>query len=93
MTDVAQVATESTLTALELRSVWPALSPEERCDGFLSLDRSEADDFFEELSTEETARLLGITTTAVKLRLHRGRQALRELLVERRAELVGSADC
>ena len=47
----------------------------------------------EELSTEETARLLGITTTAVKLRLHRGRQALRELLVERRAELVGSADC
>jgi RNA polymerase sigma-70 factor (ECF subfamily) len=35
----------------------------------------------EELSTEETARLLGITTMAVKLRLHRGRQALRELLI------------
>ena len=47
----------------------------------------------EELSTEETANLLGITTTAVKLRLHRGRQALRELLVERRAELLGRADC
>jgi RNA polymerase sigma-70 factor (ECF subfamily) len=47
----------------------------------------------EELSTEETARLLGITTTAVKLRLHRGRQALRELLVGRRSELMGGAAC
>jgi RNA polymerase sigma-70 factor (ECF subfamily) len=47
----------------------------------------------EELSTDETARLLGITTMAVKLRLHRGRQALRELLVDRRSELVGSAAC
>lgn len=47
----------------------------------------------EELSTEETANLLGITTTAVKLRLHRGRQALRELLAGRRAELLGRADC
>ena len=45
----------------------------------------------EELSTEETANLLGITTTAVKLRLHRGRQALRQLLVDRRAELIGPA--
>lgn len=45
----------------------------------------------EELSTEETAHLLGITTTAVKLRLHRGRQALRELLLDRRAELVGAS--
>jgi RNA polymerase sigma-70 factor (ECF subfamily) len=44
----------------------------------------------EELSTEETANLLGITTTAVKLRLHRGRQALRELLVDRRAELLAT---
>lgn len=34
----------------------------------------------EELSTEETAQALGITTTAVKLRLHRARQALRTLL-------------
>jgi RNA polymerase sigma-70 factor (ECF subfamily) len=34
----------------------------------------------EELSTEETAQTLGITTTAVKLRLHRARQALRTLL-------------
>jgi RNA polymerase sigma-70 factor (ECF subfamily) len=34
----------------------------------------------EELSTEETARALGITTSAVKVRLHRARQALRTLL-------------
>ena len=34
----------------------------------------------EELSTEEAARALGTTVTAVKVRLHRARQALRELL-------------
>jgi RNA polymerase sigma-70 factor (ECF subfamily) len=34
----------------------------------------------EELDTEETARALGTTTTAVKTRLHRARQALAKLL-------------
>lgn len=34
----------------------------------------------EELSTEETAKMLGITANAVKIRLHRARQALRTLL-------------
>jgi RNA polymerase sigma-70 factor, ECF subfamily len=34
----------------------------------------------EGLSTEEAATLLGISTSAVKTRLHRARQALRELL-------------
>lgn len=34
----------------------------------------------EELSTEETATVLGMTTNAVKTRLHRARQALKELL-------------
>lgn len=34
----------------------------------------------EELSTEEAARLLGVTPTAVKLRLHRARLALRTRL-------------
>jgi len=34
----------------------------------------------EELSTEEAARSLGITANAVKIRLHRARQALRGLL-------------
>ena len=34
----------------------------------------------EEMTTEETAKALGITTAAVKVRLHRARQALRKLL-------------
>jgi RNA polymerase sigma-70 factor, ECF subfamily len=34
----------------------------------------------EEMSTEETAAALGITATAVKVRLHRARQALRTLI-------------
>lgn len=34
----------------------------------------------EEMTTEETAEALGITPNAVKIRLHRGRQALRTLL-------------
>lgn len=34
----------------------------------------------EELDTDETARLLGLSTSAVKTRLHRARQALRTLL-------------
>jgi RNA polymerase sigma-70 factor (ECF subfamily) len=34
----------------------------------------------EELSTEETAKLLGVTANVVKARLHRARQALRTLL-------------
>jgi RNA polymerase sigma-70 factor (ECF subfamily) len=36
----------------------------------------------EELPTEEVARLLGVTTNVVKVRLHRARQALRTLLDE-----------
>ncbi len=34
----------------------------------------------EELDTEETAKMLGITENAVKIRLHRARQSLRTLL-------------
>jgi RNA polymerase sigma-70 factor (ECF subfamily) len=34
----------------------------------------------EELSTDETAEILGITPNAVKIRLHRARQALRTML-------------
>lgn len=40
----------------------------------------------EELSTEEAARVLGLTTNAVKTRLHRARQALRGLLEPSLAE-------
>jgi len=47
----------------------------------------------EELDTEETAIALGITTTAVKVRLHRARQALRTLLERalRDGETAGEA--
>lgn len=34
----------------------------------------------EELSTEEVARMLGVTSNTIKVRLHRARQALRTLL-------------
>lgn len=44
----------------------------------------------DELDTEETARLLGITANAVKVRLHRARQALRQLLDRR---FGGSKPC
>lgn len=37
----------------------------------------------EEMNTPETAVMLGITENAVKIRLHRARQALRALLAER----------
>jgi RNA polymerase sigma-70 factor (ECF subfamily) len=40
----------------------------------------------EELSTEETAQALEITPVAVKVRLHRARQALRTLLDPRLRE-------
>jgi RNA polymerase sigma-70 factor, ECF subfamily len=43
----------------------------------------------EELSTEETAGLLGLTVNAVKIRLHRARLALRTLLD---ADLHGEAE-
>jgi RNA polymerase sigma-70 factor, ECF subfamily len=42
----------------------------------------------EELSTDESARVLSMTPTAVKVRLHRARQALSTLL---RKELVMSS--
>lgn len=42
----------------------------------------------EERSTEEVAELVGATPNAVKIRLHRARQALRELLIERHRELL-----
>jgi RNA polymerase sigma-70 factor (ECF subfamily) len=37
----------------------------------------------EEMNTPETAAMLGISENAVKIRLHRARQALRALLDER----------
>ena len=40
----------------------------------------------EDLDTEETARIMGISAGAVKTRLHRARQALRGLLEPHMAE-------
>jgi magnesium transporter len=46
------------LTAEELRDAWPALSWEERIEGFHRLVRAEADDFFLELPPADQAALL-----------------------------------
>jgi magnesium transporter len=46
------------LTADELRDAWPALSSEERLEGFHRLVRAEADDFFLDLSVPEQAEVL-----------------------------------
>lgn len=43
----------------------------------------------EELDTDETARALGMTANAVKVRLHRARQALRSLLEPRFRRTTG----
>ena len=43
----------------------------------------------EDLDTEQTARMLNITTTAVKVRLHRARQALKTL-IELQAQAVAA---
>jgi RNA polymerase sigma-70 factor (ECF subfamily) len=43
----------------------------------------------EERSTEETAELLGITPNAVKIRVHRARQALRTMLDPRMRTVSG----
>ena len=42
----------------------------------------------EELDTQETARLLELSPNAVKIRLHRARQALRGLLAPHLEEAV-----
>lgn len=46
----------------------------------------------EELDTEETARALGLTANAVKIRLHRARQALARLLEPALAEAGETAE-
>jgi len=46
------------LTAAELHEAWPALSPEERVEGFSVLAREDAEDCFLALSTLDQAQLL-----------------------------------
>jgi len=45
----------------------------------------------DELDTDEAASLLGITANAVKIRLHRARQALRTLIERATAEVTPKA--
>jgi RNA polymerase sigma-70 factor (ECF subfamily) len=48
----------------------------------------------EELDTEETARVMAITATTVKVRLHRARQALKTLIERELAlQLRGTSTC
>ncbi len=46
------------LSAVELTEAWPALSIEERVEGFLVLSRDDAEDFFSRLSSEEALELV-----------------------------------
>ncbi len=48
----------ASLSADQLREIWPTLSPEERAEGFQLLDRPEAEDFFLHLSAHDEADLL-----------------------------------
>lgn len=49
---------EKNLTSAELYEAWPALSMAERVEGFESLPRHDADDFFLQLSTRDRALLV-----------------------------------
>jgi magnesium transporter len=56
--------TDVRLSASELGDAWAVLSEEERFEGFLHLERAEADDFFLSLSAREQAGLLRLTPPA-----------------------------
>ena len=49
---------EKTFTATELYDAWPALSLDERVEGFEFLQRDQADDFFLQLSARDRAHLV-----------------------------------
>ncbi|MGC4070670.1 MAG: CBS domain-containing protein [Polyangiaceae bacterium] len=59
---------EERLSSEELHEIWDVLSPDERLEAFLLLERGMADSFFLELSTTDQIRLLG-TMTAGEQRL------------------------
>lgn len=59
MTAAAQPEIERTaLSAAELTDMWPVLSPDERVEAFRALDRSESDDLFLSMSSQDQATLL-----------------------------------
>jgi magnesium transporter len=49
---------DKAFTLTELYDAWPALSPDERAEGFEFLQRDQADDFFLQLSTRDRAHLV-----------------------------------
>jgi magnesium transporter len=58
-----QSMNEERLSSEELHEIWDVLSPDERLEAFLLLERGMADSFFLELSTADQIRLLGTMTT------------------------------
>ncbi|MFO0582264.1 MAG: magnesium transporter [Anaeromyxobacter sp.] len=55
---MADAVNDDLLSADELRHAWPALSMEERLEGFHGLVRGDADDFFLDLNAADQAELL-----------------------------------
>ncbi len=82
----------------ELRDVWPALSDEERVQGFLLLPREDADDFFLSLSPHEQGQLIDDMPAGQRriwMRLLAPDDAadlIQELPGERRGELLSLLD-
>ena len=86
------------ITVDELRDAWPVLDAEERLEGFRSLPREEAEDYFLELATRGHVTLLQGMSPREKrtwLRLLPPddlADVMREFAVEERAELLGMLD-
>jgi RNA polymerase sigma-70 factor (ECF subfamily) len=79
--DVPETRINSSEAAAQMEQAINSLKPELRVV-FLMRD-------IEELSTDETAQVLGISAGAVKVRLHRARLALREKLASYFSEWAG----
>jgi len=58
MTAAQDLELRGTLTAEDLRDIWPILKGEDRLAGFELLSRAEADDFFMQLPARDQAELL-----------------------------------
>jgi magnesium transporter len=86
------------LSAEELNDAWPALSADERAEGFVMLPREEADDFFLNLSPLGQAQiLLGLAEGKRRIWMRvlapdDAADVLQEISGDRRAELLASLD-
>ena len=81
MTDPSAHHAEPTLLD-DLQEAWPLLDAEERLSGFLALERTEADEFFLELSSRDQAGLLLVMPPA------QARSWLRLLAPDDAADLI-----